>query len=189
MKTILNLILIITLFSSSKIHSQDLIPLKVNNEWTYLEKIITNNKVKIDTITSKVEKTVTYNNKEWFFLNELGDDFIVRNDELGHHELDTLTTLKNGNYDEVLIFKNFKKNKSTSYDIYDDVKVTKAAGIFKIETPIGKFKCRKYSLTFEFNNFNEVIEFYFTPKIGLIYYKWIEEETTTTCELINYKLE
>ena len=33
---------------------------------------------------------------------------------------------------------------------------------------------------------NEVIEFFFSPGIGLIYHKWIENEKVTSYELIEH---
>lgn len=189
-KILKQLLLIIILSFTINSNAQKLIPLKVNNEWKYLEKeTINGNTVITDTITSKIEKTVMYNNKKWFYMTELGDKYIVRNDKQGQYELDTLETQKNGAFKEILMFKRTNNNKSTSYSAYGNIKIVKDKGITKVKTKIGEFDCIKYSILPEQTNENEMIEFFFSPGIGLIYHKWIENLKTTSFELIEYSIE
>ena len=184
------LTLIVTFSITVNINSQELIPLKVNNEWKYIEKETINGNTTItDTIKSKIEKIVTYNNKKWFYMNELGDKYIVRNDQQGQYELDTLETQKNGDFKEVLMFKNSDKDQKISYKAYGNIKIEKEIGTTKIKTKIGEFDCIKYLLIPQEAKPNEVIEFFFSPGIGLVYHKWIENNIITSYELIEYNVK
>jgi len=182
--------LILTMLISIKINSQELIPLKVDNNWKYVKNEAVNGEIiKTDTVTSKVGKIVFFNNKKWFHMNELGDKYVVRNDEQGQYELDTLNTQKNGNFKEVLMFKNNESPKQISYTAYENIKITIESGTKLIKTEIGDFECIKYTLIPQEAKPGEIIEFYFKPGIGLIYHQWIEGEKITTCKLIEYNLK
>lgn len=184
------ILFLLTISFSININSQELIPLKVNNEWKYIEKETINGKTTItDTITSNVVKTATYNNKKWFYLNELGDTYLVRNNKQGQYELDTLSIQKNGDFKEVLMFKRNFTLEPISYIVFDDIKVNVESGTTQIKIEIGNFDCIKYSLIPQEAKQNEVIEFYFKPGIGLIYHKWIEKDIITTYELIEFNIE
>ncbi len=181
--------LIFILFISNNTNAQELIPLEVNNTWKYLQKEIVNGKtIKIDTLTSKVEKEVTYNNKKWFYLIELGDEYIVRNDKDGQYELDTLSKQANGNYKEVLFLKNDKNLKHNSYVVFEDIEISIENATTPIKTKIGEFKCIKYLIRTLNGTDGLINELYIKPGVGLVRHKRIEKDTTSICDLIGYSV-
>lgn len=170
------------------LNAQDLIPLKVGNSWTYIQEVSLNGElIEKDTIASSIEKSNVYNNKQWFFMNELGYDYIVRNGEEGQFELDTLKALDDGNFKEVLMFKKKVDNPQRSYQVYDDITVTLSENTFPVKTILGDFDCIKYTL--DYQEKNEYIEFYITPGIGVIQHRWFEKGKITTITLIDYDLK
>lgn len=171
-------------------NSQELIPLKQGNSWKYSAvKTVNGNTEETDTVISVVGQPVVYNNKQWFHLNELGDEYIVRNDENGQYELDTLNTNENSDFAEVLMFKNPKGLKENSYFAYDIIKVTVDADTHLIKTSIGDFTCIKYTLIPQEAGDGEVIEFYIAPGVGVIFHKWITAEWIKTRLLVEYTLK
>lgn len=182
--------IVFLLLISIDLHAQELIPLEVNNYWKYQTKIIQNKEVtQADTIVSRVGKTLTYNKKTWYFLNEFGHEYVVRNSEAGQYEIDSLSIEPNGNFKEVLMFKRPKKSKSSFYTAYDNINITIGKNRKIIKTSLGKFKCYKYTLTGENSDVDEKITIYIKPGIGIIYHSTENPYETTIYELIDYKLE
>ncbi|MBJ2175087.1 hypothetical protein JBL43_12615 [Aureibaculum sp. A20] len=180
----------LAMFFSININSQELIPLQVNNSWKYIEKVKIKGKlIKTDTLISRVEKTMDFNNKKWFYMTELNSKYIVRNDEKGQYEIDTLRTQNNGDFKEVLMFRNDNKLNQNPYKVYETIKVKIDDKITLIKTEIGQFECIKYTIIPHEALENEFYEFYFKPGIGLIYHKWVENDKITTSELIQYNIE
>ncbi|WP_298782357.1 hypothetical protein [uncultured Polaribacter sp.] len=182
--------LTLVMLFSLNIYSQDLIPLKVNNSWEYIEKIKVKGKIiKTNKLTSKIEKIVNFNNKKWFYMTELGYNYIVRNDQKGQYEIDTLRTLKNGDFKEVLMFRNPNKLNMDPYKVYEEIKIKIDNKKTVIKTELGKFECIKYTIFPNEQNENEFIEFYFKEGIGVIYHKWVEYDKITTCKLVRYDIK
>ncbi len=182
------ILVLLILLATLNLHSQELIPLKVNNNWKYIETVTINDKiVETDTLNSSIKSKLILNGKEWFLMEELGDEFIVRDDKEGQYEIDTLTTLKNGNFKEILMFKRPTRNTSISYHAFDDLTITIAPNTILIKTEAGDFNCIKY--TIDYKEENEFIEFYIKPDIGVICHRRVENDTITTVKLLEYNLK
>lgn len=180
--------LILLLFSLN-IEAQNLIPLGLNNYWKYEQTTVENGKIiSIDTVLNRVNGITTLNGKEWYLLNEFGDNFIVRNTAAGQMEIDTLSVNEDGEYDEIVMFKKPNKSKNLSYLAYDvnNVFIDKSPAIIK--TSIGDYKCYKYIITTEGVE-NESIETFICPGIGIIYQDWVIDEKHIKSKLVDFKIE
>jgi len=92
-------------FLTISAHSQELMPLHVGNNWTYIRTEIKNGEVtKTDTVTSFIDKKVIINGKNWHTFHEDGFVFTLRNEGIHQYELDSSEINRNGTFREFIVF-------------------------------------------------------------------------------------
>lgn len=183
-----SLLIGILTFISLTLHAQNLIPLKVGNYWKYKQiTSVSDSIISIDTVVNSVKKRISLNGKDWFILNEFGDDFVVRNSKLGQVEIDTLSKDIYGKFKETVMFKNPNELKTLSYIVYDVNYIEVDKTPILINTIIGDFKSFKYTILIE-DEIDEKIETYISPKIGIIYQDWSIGKKHVRCKLVDYKI-
>lgn len=169
--------------------AQDLIPLELGNYWKYEETTFEGGSVvSIDTVINSVKNIKRFNNKDWFIIEEFGDDFVVRSTEAGHMELDTLSKNRQGNFNEVLMFKKPSKVRNLTYTTFGVDQVLVGKTPVSIPTILGDFKCYKYTIM-PGGDIAGQIETYIHPGIGIIYQDWKTENGHVKSRLIDYKID
>jgi len=191
-----NLVMLVICFSflSTNIYSQELIPLQLGNKWKYEQKTIYKNLIKKrDTVVSEVFDQSLFNEKQWFYLNEMGDTYIVRNDKFGRYwELNNRLKLQDGNFKEELIYRYIDHKDTQLYKIYEGRnECTKHNGTVGIQTNFGKIDCLKYTFNLlkEKGAFTKKIDIYIKPGIGIILLiNYQKNGYILSYQLIDYKL-
>jgi hypothetical protein len=177
-----------TLFCNA-IEAQDLIPLKTGNYWKYEETTFDiDYMMDRDTVINKVKGTKRFNDREWFLIDEFGDEFLVRSTKAGHMELDSLSKNRQGNFTEVLMFKKPSKVKNLTYTTFGKNQVMVSRTPVKIQTVLGVFTCYKYTIIPEGGNAGQ-IETYISPGIGIVYQNWKTDIQHVKSRLIEYKID
>ncbi|TYA74523.1 hypothetical protein [Seonamhaeicola marinus] len=160
---------------------KELIPLKVNNKWTYLQTEWHNGKiVKKDTSYSIIKRSKSINGKTWYVSNEDGENYIVRDVNGEQFEFDE------EDHKEFLVFGLPKNEKQRSYMVYQE-QVTVLKKQVKIKTKLGTFKCYKYEFRAP-DDSNHFIDTYICPGVGIVKVEMGSDNEKTVLLLINLKL-
>ncbi len=179
------LIITVSFLTISISFAQELIPLKTNNEWVYEAVTFVNDEeVSRDTVTNKVLFSEIINDKNWFYIDEFGFHFTVRNTSEGQVELDSFQVDNKGQFLETLVFKN-PSSKIQTYKIYYDNEVTVDNKVTKVTTAAGTFKTYRYVIK-SVGSTNYHVENFISPGVGIIRNNWTEGNQLIQYNLISY---
>ncbi|WP_248723280.1 hypothetical protein [Seonamhaeicola sp. ML3] len=187
---------------------KDLIPLKVNNEWTYKQFIYdkTKSKTTEKIVINKVSDLKKHDGQTWYLLKEFGDEFYVQNTDEGQISaefdkntlIQTSLFLKNPDSIEFTPFEytevtkqNDLEGNSNIPDI-DTNKITLVSKDVPIIIENQKYNCHEYEVNPILEADDEIESYKITMYIelgtGIVKHIIEDDYEIVTSELINKKL-
>ncbi|MEM6801319.1 MAG: hypothetical protein AAF696_07930 [Bacteroidota bacterium] len=170
--------------------AQELIPLSLGNQWMYERLMIENGEVvEKDTVVNWIDISFEVQGKEYYSLNEFGNQFLVRNTAKGQYEIDTLQRAEDGKFLEILMFRKAHKKKVLEYQTFgtDKVKVFPQDQTESISSIQGDFLCIKYEI-YPAEIAERKITTFIHPGLGIVHQEWLQKDRKVVHKLIDYRV-